>query len=152
MNASRKIDELIADTADWRGKTLAAVRKAILSADPGIVEEWKWRGTPVWEKGGIIAVANPHKGKVKLTFFQGAQLADPNELFNNGLDGNKWRAIDFLESDKVDAAGLKALVRAAIAFNETRAKKPAAKKAAAKKNPAAKKRAKAKGAAGRKAR
>ena len=132
MTPSAKIDTLIAGIEDWRGKTFAAVRKAILSADPEIVEEWKWRGTPVWEKGGIIAVANPHKDKVKLTFFQGAQLKDPKKLFNNGLDGNKWRAIDYLEGDRVDAAGLKALVKAAIAFNEAKAKQPAKSKKAKK--------------------
>lgn len=125
MTPSQKIDQLIAGIDDWRGKTFAAVRKAILSADPGIIEEWKWRGTPVWEKHGIIAVANPHKGKVKLTFFQGAQLKDSKKLFNNGLDGNKWRAIDYLEGDKVDAAGLKALVRQAIAYNQSKTKKKA---------------------------
>ena len=128
MTPSDKIDKLIASITDWRGKTFAAVRKAILSADPGITEEWKWRGTPVWEKGGIIAVANPHKGKVKLTFFHGAQLKDPKKLFNNGLDGNKWRAIDFQEGDKVNAAGLKALVRAAIACNQSKTKKKKAVK------------------------
>ena len=128
MTPSEKIDALIAKTDDWRAKTFAAIRKAILSADPGITEEWKWRGTPVWEKCGIIAVANPHKGKVKLTFFQGAKLKDPKKLFNNGLDGNKWRAIDYLEGDKVDAAGLKALVRDAIACNQSNATKKKAVK------------------------
>jgi len=132
MKPSEKIDQLIASIDDWRGKTFAAMRKAILAADKEIVEEWKWRGTPVWEKDGLIAVANPHKGKVKVTFHQGAHLRDPGKLFNAGLDGNKWRAIDYLEGDKVDAPALKALVREAIAFNMTRKKRktPAKSKSA----------------------
>jgi hypothetical protein len=125
MNPSLKIDQLIAGIADWRGKTFATVRKTILQAGPGIAEEWKWMGSPVWSKDGIIAVANAHKGKVKLTFQNGAHLADPKKLFNAGLDGNQRRAIDYLEGDKVDAAGLKGLVRAAIAYNQGRAKKKA---------------------------
>ena len=126
--ASDKIDHYISGIEDWRGKTLAAVRKAILAADRGIVEEWKWMGSPVWEKHGIIAVADAHKGKVKLTFANGAEIADPDKLFNAGLEGNQRRAIDFLEGDKVNARALKALVRAAIAYNaERKAKKPVAK-------------------------
>jgi hypothetical protein len=135
--ASKLISERIAELGDWRGKTLARMRALIKEVDPEVVEEWKWRGTPVWEKGGIIVVANPHKGKVKLTFFQGAQLKDPKKLFNNGLDGNTWRAVDYLEGDKVDAAGLKALVKAAIAFNEAKAKKPATAKKVKKAKPRA---------------
>ena len=123
MTASEKIDKLIASLADWRGKTLAAVRTAILAADREIIEEWKWMGSPVWSCQGIIAVGNAHKEKVKLTFANGAHLPDPDRLFNAGLDGNKWRAIDLLEGDKVDAPALKNLVRAAIAFNQTKAKK-----------------------------
>ncbi len=132
MTPSDKIDQLIAKTTDWRGKTLAAVRKAILSANKEIVEEWKWMGSPVWECDGIIAVGNAHKEKVKLTFAHGASLADPEGLFNAGLEGQVWRAIDFIEGDKVDAAALKKLVRAAIEFNRAkRVKKTAkAKKAA----------------------
>jgi hypothetical protein len=129
MTPSQQIDKLISGIEDWRGKVLAQVRKAILSADPAIKEEWKWRGTPVWERDGIIAVANPHKNKVKLTFFHGAQLKDTTGLFNTGLDGNKWRAIDWLEGDHVDAAGIKAMVRQAIAYNQAKAA-PARKKAA----------------------
>ena len=125
MTASEKIDQLIASLKDWRGKTLAAVRKVILSADREIVEEWKWMGSPVWSRHGIIVVGNAHKEKVKLTFANGAHLADPGKLFNAGLEGNKWRAIDFFEGDKVDATGLKNLIRAAIAHNQTRAKKTA---------------------------
>ena len=130
MTPSDKIDELIARTDDWRGKVLAQVRKAILSADPAITEDWKWRGTPVWERDGIIAVANPHKGKVKLTFFHGAQLKDAGRLFNTGLDGNRWRAIDWLEGDKAEAGKIKGMVRQAVAFNQSRpaAKAPAKKK------------------------
>jgi hypothetical protein len=123
MNPSLKIDQLIAGLADWRGKTFAAVRKATLDAEPGIAEEWKWMGSPVWSKDGMIAVANAHKDKVKLTFQNGARLADPKKLFNAGLDGNQRRAIDYLEGDKVDAPGLKALVRAAIAYNQGQAEK-----------------------------
>lgn len=131
MNASERIDQLIAQTADWRGKTLAAVRKAILSVDREIVEEWKWMGTPVWSRYGIIAVANPHKDKVKVTFHQGAHLPDPEKIFNAGLDGNQWRAIDLYEGDKIDAAAFKNLVRAAIEYNQSKGskKKPASVKA-----------------------
>lgn len=135
MTPSDKIDALIAELTDWRGKTLAAVRKAILSADKEIVEEWKWMGSPVWECDGIIAVGNAHKDKVKLTFSHGASLADPDGLFNNGLNGKVWRAIDFFEGDKVNAPALKKLIRAAIEFN--RAKK-AKKKVAVKKQTAKK--------------
>jgi len=127
MTPSEKIDGLIAKLADWRGKTLAGVRKAILAADPGIVEEWKWMGSPVWSQGGIIAVANAHKEKVKLTFYHGARLADPDKLFNAGLDGGSWRAIDLLEGDKIDARALTRLVRAAIAYNQSKAKTKKAK-------------------------
>jgi hypothetical protein len=126
-----KIDALIAGIADWRGKTFAAVRKAVLEADPGIIEEWKWRGTPVWERDGIVAVANAHKGKVKITFHSGAKIADPDGAFNAGLDGNQWRVIDFFEGDKVNAPALKRLVRTAIAFNQSRKKKKAPVKAKA---------------------
>jgi len=129
MDASQRIDELIANIPDWRGKTFASVRKAILAADKEIVETWKWMGSPVWERDGIIAVANAHKGKVKLTFDKGAFLQDPDQLFNAGLEGNQRRAIDFLEGDKVDATALKNLVREAIAYNFARnqARQPAKK-------------------------
>src|SRR5579872_6352513 len=129
MDASKRIDQLIAGIADWRGKTFAHVRKTILAADPEIVEEWKWMGSPVWSKDGIIAVANAHKGKVKLTFDHGARLADPEKLFNAGLEGNQRRAIDFFEGDRINAPALKNLVRAAIAFNQAKKKKAPAKKA-----------------------
>jgi len=133
MTPSEKIDQLIAGITDWRGKTFAALRKAILDADKEIIEEWKWMGSPVWSRDGIIAVANAHKGKVKLTFDHGARLPDPDRLFNAGLEGNQRRAIDFLEGDKVNARALKALVRAAAAYNQSRKKTPAAKKAKASK-------------------
>jgi len=123
MTPSEKIDQLIAKTTDWRGKTLAAVRKAILGADKRIVEEWKWMGSPVWERDGIIAVGNAHKDKVKLTFAHGASLADPDGLFNAGFNGKDRRAIDFSEGDKVNAAALKKLVQAAIEFNREKAAK-----------------------------
>jgi hypothetical protein len=125
MNASEQIDQLIAGIEDWRGETFAALRKAILAADPDIVEEWKWMGSPVWSCDGMIAVANVHKGKVKLTFAHGARLEDPEKLFNAGLEGNARRAIDFLEGDTVDAEALGRLVQAAIAFNRTKLKKNA---------------------------
>jgi hypothetical protein len=126
MKGSERIDTLIAAIPDWRGKTFAAVRKTILEADSQITEDWKWMGSPVWYRdGGMIAVANAHSGKVKLTFASGAKLADPDKLFNAGLDGNLRRAIDFLEGDKVDGTALKALVRAAIAYNQGKLKKKA---------------------------
>src|SRR6185437_280697 len=112
-SASAFIDEKIKKLGDWRGKTLATVRKTILEADREIIEEWKWMGSPVWSRDGIIAVANAHKGKVKLTFAYGARLPDPDKLFNAGLEGNQRRAIDFFEGDKVNGRALKNLVRAA---------------------------------------
>ncbi len=135
MDASEQIDRLIAGIADWRGKTFAAVRKAILSADKEIIEEWKWMGNPVWSRDGMIAVANAHKGKVKLTFAYGAYLADPDKLFNAGLEGNMRRAIDFLEGDKVDARALKNLVRAAIEYNQSKKKKKVSASAPARSAP-----------------
>ena len=126
MTPSEKIDQLIAGITDWRGKTFASVRKSILEADREIIEEWKWMGSPVWSRDGIIAVGNAHKGKVKLTFSHGAQLADPDKLFNAGLEGNAYRAIDFLEGDKINEHALKNLVRAAIEYNQAKPKKKAA--------------------------
>ena len=131
MNASEQIDQLIAGIDDWRGETFAALRNAVLAADPDIVEEWKWMGSPVWSCDGMIAVANAHKGKVKLTFAHGARLEDPDKLFNAGLEGNARRAIDFLEGDPVDAEALGRLVQAAIVFNRTKLKKNARAKAGA---------------------
>jgi hypothetical protein len=123
MNPSERIDRLIAELTDWRGKTFASIRKNILEADPEIIEEWKWMGSPVWSRDGIIAVANAHKGKVKITFSHGADLPDPDKIFNAGLDGKAWRAIDFFEGDKIDERGLKNLVRAAVDYNQTKMKK-----------------------------
>jgi hypothetical protein len=132
MNPSERIDELIEGLADWRGKTFASLRKTILAADPEIIEEWKWMGSPVWSRDGIIALANAHKGKVKLTFDYGARLPDPEELFNAGLEGNQRRAIDFFEGDKINERALKNLVRAAIDFNQAKSKKKAPAPARAK--------------------
>src|SRR3954451_6271197 len=129
MNPSERIDQLIAGITDWRGKTFADVRKTILEADKEIVEEWKWMGSPVWSRDGIVAVANAHKGKVKLTFLYGAKLADPDKLFNAGLEGNARRAIDFLEGDKIDERALKNLIRAAIEYNQGKSNKAPAGKA-----------------------
>ena len=122
MTPSDHIDQLIAKLRDWRGKTLASVRKSILAADPEISEDWKWRGSPVWSRDGMIAVANAHKDKVKLTFSHGASIEDPDKLFNAGLDGKVWRAIDFLEGDEVNERALKNLIRAAIDYNQARLK------------------------------
>jgi hypothetical protein len=131
MNASERIDRLIAQLTDWRGKTFANIRKSILGADREIIEEWKWMGSPVWSRDGIIAVANAHKNKVKLTFMHGARLADPDKLFNAGLEGNARRAIDFFEDDEIDERALKKLIRAAIDYNQAKLKKkaPAPKRA-----------------------
>jgi hypothetical protein len=125
MNPAERIDRLIAKLTDWRGKTLAGVRKSILKADREIIEEWKWMGSPVWSRDGIIAVGNAHKEKVKLTFAHGAKLPDPDKLFNAGLGGKVWRAIDLLEGDKINERALKNLVRAAVEYNQTKKKKKA---------------------------
>ncbi len=125
MNPSENIDQLIAGLTDWRGKTLASLRKTILEADPEIVEEWKWMGSPVWSRSGIIAVGNAHKEKVKLTFSHGASLADPDKLFNAGFGGKVWRAIDVFEGETIDERAFKALIRAAAEYNETKKKKKA---------------------------
>jgi hypothetical protein len=124
-SASQLIDAMIAKLDDWRGKTFASVRKSILAADREIIEEVKWMGSPVWSRDGMIAVANAHKGKVKLTFAYGARLADSDKLFNADDRGNTRRAIDFFEGDKVNERALKNLVRAAIAYNHTKKKKKA---------------------------
>ncbi len=115
--ASRLIDARIKELGDWRGETLARVRKLIRQADPEAVEEWKWRGVPVWSHGGIICTGESYKSAVKLTFARGAALADPSGLFNASLDGNTRRAIDFHEGDKIDDKALQALIRAAVALN-----------------------------------
>ena len=112
MNPSQRIDQLIADLTDLRGKTLASIRKSILEVDREIIEEWKWMGSPVWSRDGMIAVGNALKDKVKLTFSNGASLPDPDKLFNAGLEGNKWRAIDLFEVDQINERALENLVRA----------------------------------------
>jgi hypothetical protein len=137
MTPSERIDRMIAEITDWRSKTFAGVRKAILAADREIVEEWKWMGSPVWSRDGMIAVANAHKGKVKLTFAYGASLPDPDKLFNADDRGNTRRAIDCLEGRQVNERALKTLVRAAIAYNQSKSKKkkaPASAKAKAAKS------------------
>jgi hypothetical protein len=114
---SRLIDGRIKELGDWRGETLARVRALIRQADPEVVEEWKWRGVPVWSHAGIICTGETYKSIVKLTFAKGAALADPSSLFNSSLEGNTRRAIDFHESDKIDEKALQALIRAAVALN-----------------------------------
>jgi hypothetical protein len=114
------IDARIEELGDWRGETLARARALIKQADPDVVEEWKWRGVPVWEHAGIICTGETYKNAVKLTFAKGASLDDPSGLFNSSLEGNTRRAIDFHEGDKIDAKALKALVRAAVALNTSR--------------------------------
>jgi hypothetical protein len=125
MNPSERIDQLIARLTDWRGKTLASIRKSILEADREIIEEWKWMGSPVWSRDGIIAVGNAHKDKVKLTFSHGAHLPDPDKLFNAGLAGNAWRSIDLFEGDKLNDRALKNLIRAAVDCNQIKLKSKA---------------------------
>ena len=115
--ASKLIDQRIAELGDWRGETLSRMRKLIKEADPDVVEEWKWMGTPVWSHDGIICTGESYKAIVKLTFAKGASLKDPARLFNASLDGNVRRAIDIHEGEKVDAGAFKALIRAAIALN-----------------------------------
>jgi len=116
-SASRLIDEKIKELGDWRGKTLTKVRETIHEADPEIVEEWKWMGTPVWSHGGIVCTGETYKNVVKMTFAKGAAMDDPSGLFNSSLDGNVRRAIDIHEGDRVDEAALKDLIRAAVALN-----------------------------------
>src|ERR1700679_4046608 len=125
MKPSEHVDKLIEELTDWRGKVFASIRKPILETDRKIIEEWKWMGTPLWSRDGMIAVANAHKGKVKLTFAYGAKLSDPDKLFNAGLEGNARRAIDFFEGDKINAPALKNLVRAAVNYNLSKLKKNA---------------------------
>ena len=117
QSASARLDARIQELGDWRGKTLARVRKIVHEADPAIVEEWKWMGTPVWAHDGIVCTGETYKSVVKMTFAKGAALPDPSRLFNSSLDGNVRRAIDIHEGDKVDERALKALIRAAVALN-----------------------------------
>ena len=117
---SRLIDERIKELGDWRGKMLSQIRTLIKQADPEVVEEWKWRGVPVWSHDGLICTGETYKNVVKMTFAKGAALKDPSGLFNSSLDGNTRRAIDFHEGEKIDEKALKALIRAAVTLNASR--------------------------------
>ena len=123
VDASRLIDQRIAELDDWRGATLARIRKVIRQADPDVVEEWKWRGVPVWSHAGILCTGETYKSVVKMTFAKGASLDDPAGLFNSSLDGNTRRAIDVREGDRIDEKALKALIRAAVALNTSRTRR-----------------------------
>ena len=139
MNASEQIDELIAKLSDWRGTTFANIRKIIKDADPKIVEEWKWMGTPAWYHDGLVCLANAFKDKVKLTFLNGASLPDPDRLFNNGLEGKQWRTIDIYKDDRINEISLKTLIQAAVDYNHAKVKtanKPPATRGNAPKKPA----------------
>ena len=120
---ARLIDARIEELGDWRGETLARVRSLIKQADPDVVEEWKWRGVPVWSHAGILCTGETYKNAVKMTFAKGASLEDPSRLFNSSLEGNTRRAIDFHEGDEIDEKALKTLVRAAVALNKTKARR-----------------------------
>jgi hypothetical protein len=128
-SASASIDKKIKELGDWRGKTLARVRELMHEADPDIVEEWKWMGTPVWSHSGIVATGETYKNVVKMTFAKGASLQDPSRLFNSSLDGNTRRAIDIHEGDSIDEAALKDLIRAAVALNLESKTKPKPRRA-----------------------
>jgi hypothetical protein len=122
-SASRSIDARIKELGDWRGKMLSRLRALIKEADPEVVEEWKWRGVPVWSHAGIICTGETYKSVVKMTFAKGAALDDPSCLFNSSLEGNTRRAIDFHEGEKINEAALKTLIRAAVALNKSKAKR-----------------------------
>jgi hypothetical protein len=132
QSAPALIDERIKELGDWRGETLARVRKLVHEADPEIVEEWKWTGTPVFSHGGIVCTGETYKNVVKMTFAKGAALQDPSGLFNSSLDGNVRRAIDIHEGDKIDEVALKELIRAAAALNLVSRGKPKRRKAGSK--------------------
>jgi hypothetical protein len=123
VNPSEEIDNLIAQNQDWRGATLAKLRKTILEVDPEIIEEWKYMGAPVWSLNGILCVGNIFKNKVKLGFMYGAALSDPDGLFNGELAGNQRRAVEVYEGDHIEEGSLKTLVRAAISYNQAKGKK-----------------------------
>jgi len=129
ISPSQQIDARIKELGDWRGETLARVRALIKQADPEVVEEWKWRGVPVWEHDGIICTGETYKAVVKLTFAHGASLEDPSGIFNSSLEGNMRRAIDIPEGGKINERALKALVRAAVDRNKSKKKAPAKAKA-----------------------
>ena len=122
VSPSRLIDERIKELGDWRGRTLSRLRALIKESEPEVVEEWKWRGVPVWSHGGMICTGETYKNAVKMTFAKGAALEDPSGLFNSSLEGNTRRAIDFHENENIDEKALKALVRAAVTLNASRAK------------------------------
>jgi hypothetical protein len=124
-SASTSIDQRIKELGDWRGEMLAKVRRLIKQADPDVVEEWKWRGTPIWSHDGIICTGETYKSVVKMTFANGASLEDPAGLFNSSLEGNMRRAIDISEGDKINERALKTLIRAAVDYNQTKKKKKA---------------------------
>jgi len=122
-SASQLIDARIKELGDWRGKMLSRVRALIKEADPHVVEEWKWRGVPVWSHDGIICTGETYKSAVKMTFAKGAHLKDPDRLFNSSLEGNTRRAIDLHEGEEINAVALKSLIRAAVSLNESKARK-----------------------------
>ncbi|WGS45164.1 DUF1801 domain-containing protein [Burkholderia sp. JSH-S8] len=123
VSAARLIDARIEELADWRGEMLGRLRALVKAADPDVVEEWKWRGVPVWSHDGILCTGETYKSVVKMTFAKGAALKDPAGLFNSSLEGNTRRAIDFREGEKIDEAALKALVKAAVALNQSKGKR-----------------------------
>ena len=127
---AQQIDARIKELRDWRGETLARIRILIKQADPEVIEEWKWRGVPVWSHAGIICTGETYKNVVKLTFAKGAALEDPSGLFNSSLEGNTRRAIDFSEGDKINERALKALIRAAVDYNQAKRKKAPASRGA----------------------
>ena len=133
------IDRFVASLRDWRGERLAQVRRLMHEADPEILEEWKWMGTPTWSHDGVVAVATTMKAKLKFTFARGAHLPDPQKVFNNGLGGKEWRALDLFEADEVNEAALKELIRAAVRFNrsESASRAPRPRRATAPRTPRA---------------
>jgi hypothetical protein len=122
-SASQLIDARIKELGDWRGRMLSRIRTLVKQADPEVVEEWKWRGVPVWSHDGIISTGETYKSVVKMTFAKGAQLEDPSHLFNSSLEGNTRRAIDFHEGEEIDGEALKALIRAAVVLNRSKIKR-----------------------------
>jgi len=122
LKPSVQIDQHIASIPDWRGKVLATIRRIMREAEPAVTEDWKWMGSPVWYCDGMVSLANPHRGKVKWTFAKGAHFADADHLFNAGLEGNEWRAIDIFEKDRPDEAALRRLVKTPIAYNRSQRK------------------------------
>jgi hypothetical protein len=138
MNAPELIDDYVANLTDWRGATIANIRRIIHEADPKIVEEWKWRGTPIWSHDGIVCLTKAFKDKVKVTFPQGAHLVDPDKLFNSELEGGQWRAIDIYKYDKINDNSLKILVNTAVDYNNAKVKtvnKPRSTRGNVKKKP-----------------